>query len=170
MADESSWLTIGQAAKKLGVTHQAIRGRIGRGTLQSRRNNRGMIVVLVDESALSTSKPTVEHVERPAAEHVEATRPGEPVSDRFLAYLEQQVEDLKTELAETREAADLRLERALAARDRLWQERVDAAEVRAERAQEQALSALNDAADAAERITKSLIEAASKPLWRRLFG
>lgn len=59
MADETVWLTIPVAAKRLGVTPQAIRNRINRGTLETQKNNRGQILVRVAPTVPSTVPATV---------------------------------------------------------------------------------------------------------------
>ena len=175
MTDE--WLGITAAAKRLGVTRQAIQHRVSRGTIEHRQDNRGNPLVRITPGLLAVAQATAsagQPATAPAtADHVAQVIAATPqANDSALAY----------------QAADRRVDQLLAAKDAeierlhrghreevqrvisIMQERVDSAEVRAERAEKLALDALTQAADTAERITKSLIEAASKPLWRRIFG
>jgi excisionase family DNA binding protein len=47
--DERRWLTVRETATYLGVTERAVRARIGRGRIRTRRQGRS---VLVDREAL----------------------------------------------------------------------------------------------------------------------
>lgn len=45
MGDGDEWITLGEAAKRLGVTRAAVYGRASRGTLQTKaRGNRGLLI------------------------------------------------------------------------------------------------------------------------------
>ena len=164
MADDGLWLHINEAARRLGVTPQAIRGRVNRGTVQSRRSNSGSLLVLMSgtppqESATAPIETLHSNFNSNSNSEPQT---GRVDADRADQLLKQLISSYKDQIA----ASERRRESECA----ILQERVDAAEIRAERAEKLALDALTQAADTAERITKSLIDAASKPLWRRLFG
>ncbi len=179
MADETvagnqqpAWLSVSGAAKRLGVSRQAIQNRIKRGTLETRRNNRGELVVLCPATggatlqtavAQQTVSATVAPDPPPAARQGVG---GEPDSQPASAY---------HQLIETLHGALERQERQhrdqLADRDRhhreaveFWKERCDSAECRAE----QATAALNDLVN---RIL-SVIPApqSAEPWWARWLG
>src|SRR5512135_530627 len=58
MDDETDWLTVPEAARRLGVTPTAIRNRIKRGTLASKpQGNRGVLVRLPSSVSKSFGKP-----------------------------------------------------------------------------------------------------------------
>ncbi len=160
----SGWVPIARAARAYGMTDQGVRNRIRRGTLEHRRDNHGRLEVLV--------KP--ERLDHQAQQFQPANQAAVGVSNLVMPVVETVPLALARELiaaADARTVAARRDADAEIARIRQdWRERVDAAEIRAERAEKLALDALTQAADTAERITKSLIEAAAKPLWRRFFG
>ncbi len=160
MADDGLWLHINEAARRLGVTPQAIRGRVNRGTVQSRRSNSGSLLVLM--SGTPPQESATAPIETLHSNFNSEPQTGRVDADRADQLLKQLISSYKDQIA----ASERRRESECA----ILQERVDAAEIRAERAEKLALDALTQAADTAERITKSLIDAASKPLWRRLFG
>jgi chromosome segregation ATPase len=72
MAEEPTWLTVIEAARRLGVTPQAVRARIKRGTLEKRLDNRGNVLVALSEER-----------EQPA------TTPPDSRDQEFLALREQ---------------------------------------------------------------------------------
>ena len=163
MNDDAEWLTVSDASRKIGITQQAIRNRVLRGTLDSRRNNRNQLVVRVGSSDIARTQPSIP-IEL-AVSQVTGCQPGIPVDsvspeiNAHIATLKERIADMKADHA--REI------------DRLCSmlvERADAAELRAERAEKIALDALTQAAETAERITASMIQAAERPLWRRIFG
>jgi len=50
MDDNGQWLSIADAARQLGVTRQAIQGKIKRGTIEHRQDNRGNPIVRIATS------------------------------------------------------------------------------------------------------------------------
>ena len=50
VAEEPTWLTVIEAARRLGVTPQAVRARIKRGSLEKRLDNRGNVLVAVADT------------------------------------------------------------------------------------------------------------------------
>jgi excisionase family DNA binding protein len=101
------WVTVTQAARRLGISERAIRKKVERGNLEARREADGNRVRLV--------------VRLPAEEHAEG-----PVEDPLLGVvrdLRGEVQDLRAELVRERNRAeDLRAERDAA--------RIEAAELR----------------------------------------
>ena len=166
------WLPVAKAAAELGITEQGVRNRISRKVIVFRKDNHNRLMVFVPNEAEPAKPPLrpLNHVSEQQASQLNT-------SDKFVELLQANA----TAAERRAEAAERRIETALAAAEQRHQaetsrlmgimtERVDAAECRAERAEKLALDALTQAADTAERITKSLIEAAGKPLWRRFFG
>jgi hypothetical protein len=98
----ASWLRPVEAAAALGVTPEAIRARIRRGTLETRPGNDGRLRVLVPltERAASTTPNGRDH-------NADATRPG---GDRARpgaaeAELVEELKELRAKLTEARERA-----------------------------------------------------------------
>ena len=148
MDAEIPWLSIPEAARRLGVTPQAIRKRLKRGTLQSRRNNRGQEIVQVPGVA-----------ECPAG----VANPQEPIQELSQPHGSQpsglvSLDDVRMLLGEQAERFERQHVAAMAALQEahreaigLLVERVDAAECRAEALMDQ-------------------ITAPAQPWWTRLFG
>ncbi len=184
MSDGTVWVSIAEAARRQGVTRTAIRNRIKRGTIKHRVNNQGNPLVEAPEergepfqrgTATGTSMEVPGHAPATVPETVPVTEPSglDRTERRHLAEIDRlqkshaaHIAALESQLNHERKTHHAEVSRLMAT----MQERVDAAEMRAERAEDQAITALTQAADAAERITKSLIEAVSKPVWRRLLS
>ena len=185
------WLSIPEAAQKLGVTPTAIRNRIKRGTLERRLGNTGRQLVEIpagtdDQNRNPLQGVTVTQTVTKCSETV--SKPVTNSDDRFVVHLERQISELNERYEAQLAAERTRAEHALIAErarhaaetERLiaqfatersfWTERADAAERRTERAEAIALDALTQAADTTERITNAMIEAAARPIWRRFFG
>ena len=147
------WLSIAIAAERLGVSTQAIRARIKRGTLEYRKNNRGKLTVRLvgnrrnDEPTALATLPT-EMVTSTVAKSVDAVIENPTSSDsRIETELRRQIERLQADICaqQTRHDAELtrvqtlhldlvgRLQAQAAAERSLWLERIDAADIRAER-------------------------------------
>lgn len=129
---QSNWLSISAAAKLLGVSRQAIQNRIKRGTLETRRNNRGEMVVQCPATPPATLQTAV------ARQTVTATIA--PISDSEPAEVSNETVPIGRHLAELerleklfREAAD-RTDRQHKEAIEFWRERSDSAECRAEQA------------------------------------
>jgi hypothetical protein len=94
--DEQPWLTIAEAARRLGVSRQAVSNRIKRGTLTTRTSNRGVLVrippALPDATVASTvdddfAQPLLEPLPQRVA-----------VLEQKLAGLKQRLEDRDVEV------------------------------------------------------------------------
>ena len=55
-----TWLPVAEAARVLGMTEQALRKRLARGTMESRKNNRGNLVVLVSSGGERQAQPRLD--------------------------------------------------------------------------------------------------------------
>ena len=185
------WLTLADAAAMLNTTSEAVRKRAKRQSLQSSRDNRGRLLVWVDDG--------VDWVDTGGSEVPDSGVPvqsghGVPAvhlpSDDLVYELRQrmedrdrQVEQLRTDLSQQQARADAQTARQLAERDclhrdqierliaqaaaerGLWLERVDAAELRAERVEQR----LDQVLDQLLR-QPAPGRAEQAPWWRRWFG
>jgi hypothetical protein len=143
-------LTVPEAAEVLGVTVDAVRGRIRRGTLDSERES-GTVYVWID----------LGEVDRPGPSET-SRRPSDGRTDELLEALRGQVHDLREQLqAERQGHAEAR--RLLAAA----LERIPAIE------------APQEASEAAETVeeeaeprpsTGGAQEGVQRPWWRRVLG
>ena len=140
------WLIIPEAAKRLGVTPQAIRKRIKRGTMQALRNNRGQEIVQIPVAVDGSQEP--EEPPEPAGQLAETVRPQpRPTTvrtvatdrdreiDRLQAAHAAHVATLERQLAAITAQSEREIERLcgqFAAERSFWTERSDAAEMRAE--------------------------------------
>ena len=61
-----SWLPVAEAARVLGLTEQALRKRIARGTMEARKNNRGSLVVLVSMAGEVWAQPSIPAQDKPS--------------------------------------------------------------------------------------------------------
>ena len=52
--DNSEWMPVAQAARRLGVTRQAIQNRIKRGRIEHRQDNRGNPMVRIGATSLDS--------------------------------------------------------------------------------------------------------------------
>ena len=131
MDETASWLTIPAAARLLGVTPQAIRKRLKRGTLNSRRNNRGQELVLVPGAPVRTPEPEPEPPEPwirdptsearqtpqdagemiPAAIHREMIAVIQAAHSATVAELQGQVDQLRSDRIEERRRHEGEIER-----------------------------------------------------------
>ena len=126
MDDNGQWLSVADAARKLGVTRQAIQGRIKRNTIEHRQDNRGNPIVrmvepiaaavpqaIVDNAAAMALPPeprqkaisTPETV--PLSAHRETIDALQRASSEALAAVQTQHRELVEQIC-----ADHRLERA----------------------------------------------------------
>lgn len=103
---ERERLTTDQAAGRLGISVDAVRGRIKRGTLEHEREGNKVYVLLdtsqsatsPDESTTNRDQSTDQSTDQPGDQR-EATRP-----DELVEVLAGQVEHLREQLSEEREA------------------------------------------------------------------
>jgi hypothetical protein len=173
MYSEPVWLSIADAARLLGVTPQAIRKRLKRGTINSRIGNRGQVMVEVANHREPTQEPRQPRTQEPVANPVALVVPWAE-HQRIIA--EQQARhdaDVARRLAE-RDTLHLdtlgRLQAQAAAERSLWLERIDAAEIRAERV-EQRLDQVLDHLLTERRSVLTQDETGDRePWWRRWFG
>ena len=89
--DEQPWLTVSEAARRLGVSRQAVAHRIKRGTLETKKSNRGVLVRIPAAPPDVTVAATVDDI---LAQPVP-----EPLRQR-VAVLEQELSGLKQRLAD----------------------------------------------------------------------
>jgi hypothetical protein len=128
MTEEATWLTLTEAAERLGVRRELLRSRARRGLIPSRRNNRGEMLVQIQPgqdqamTGLATMPPAgpmtgvTGLIARPAA-GLTAEETG------LIARLEDELAEVKAELADRREAQAKAEERALVLREALDFER-----------------------------------------------
>ncbi len=89
---EGVWLPIPDAARRLRVTPQAIRGRIGRGTLEAREERRGNRARTLVRLPANVPEPAAEAVSEGAPEPI-------PERDDMVAGLREHVVRLEEQLA-----------------------------------------------------------------------
>ena len=114
MSDERQALTLNEAARVTGLSAEALRARLRRGTLQGFRGNDGRLRVYIEPADRAAGHPaTAERPGgRPAARPVE--RPGEltelhtraAVAEALAAELRQRLEELRRDLAEVKVERD----------------------------------------------------------------
>ena len=125
MAASDDWVTVSEAARRLGVTRAAVYNRIRRGTLQTVTDNHGKHLVMVTVTDTETvSVDTLRKVPSETYRKVSTetvTEPHQPAGGEAESI----------SLAMHRETLE-RMERAHSASVALLVERVDAAECRAE--------------------------------------
>ena len=89
--DEQPWLTVSEAARRLGVSRQAVAHRIKRGTLTTKSSNRGILVRIPAASPDATVAAIVDDkLAQPLPEPLQ----------QQVAVLKQELADLKQRLAE----------------------------------------------------------------------
>lgn len=97
-------MTIPDAARALGLTSEAVRGRVKRGTLPSERADDGTVYVLVEGDQVATDHQPTADPPRDQSELVDELR------DR-IESLERQLEDANTRDRENRRLLAAALER-----------------------------------------------------------
>jgi hypothetical protein len=142
--DEPPWLTVPEAARRLGVTRQAISHRIRRGTLKTKPGNRGLLVQVPSGVAEATVAPIVDN--GIAQRLSESTRLLSVELDRAHERVRRAEEKLDKAQAD-HVAAVARAERA--------EGRLEQAEREAERHRQEA-----------DRL-RAEVEQARRPWWRR---
>ena len=148
-------MTLGEAARALQVSRSAIYGRIGRGTLQMRRNgNRGTLVFL------TSSMTSADHH---GDDHPDSHR--DVARDVTVTALRAENIELREALA--RVTAEREAARAVALADVAAAKRVAEAEIAA-----QIAASLTKEAALRELVAelKALLAEARRPWWRRLLG
>ncbi len=137
MADNAEWLTVAAAAVKLGVSEQAIRHRIRRGTIERSRNNRGQTIV----RAVPADHPDQDKND-PGPVRVVGRLADNPVEQRTiqetsvpLSLARELIAAAEARAVAVRRDADAEISRLceqFRAERSFWTERADAAECRAE--------------------------------------
>ena len=166
---DSRGVDVQDAARILGLSTDAVRAKLRRGTLEGYRDNRGnWRVILPDRMRPDTdSQPTVE------PQDFDRTR--QDVKDALrdhLADIQNQLERTQQELAAERQQARQDRERSQAA---LETARLDiaAANRRADEAHEQTTAAATRADNAvrlADRLVSELEKERARSWWQRLVG
>lgn len=169
-----SQVSTAEAARIHGVTSQTIRRWITTGRLTGVRDNHGNIRVVLNIANDATHVASVANDVASVANSVASAATLPASSERTLADLladfHRRFEDQETRhavemahrLAERDALHREHLDRsnAQAATERaLWLERIDAAELRAERIEQRL-----------DQVLEELLADRSRPLWRRLFG
>ena len=152
-------LTVAEASEVLGVTVEAVRGRIKRGTLEHERDS-GTVYVLLDADQPPTGQQPADDQTRPD----DRTGIVGELRGR-IQYLERQVEEER----EARRRADTILAQLSAANAE------QARTIRAIEAPQEAPEAAETAEEAPDRTeprptTGGAQEGAQRPWWRRLIG
>jgi hypothetical protein len=98
-------LTVQEAASRLGVTVDAVRGRLKRGTLSSDRDEDGTVYVLLDHADQPDDQPSASH--RPADDQLRLVE----VLQEQITYHLQQLEEAHRANAEHRRLLAAALER-----------------------------------------------------------
>jgi hypothetical protein len=157
--DTGRWVTLGEAARALQVSRSAIYGRIGRGTLQMRRNgNRGTLVFLTS-SMTSADRHGDEHPDSHGERHRDV--------DRDVTVTALRAENIELREALARVTAEREAARAVALADVAAAKRVAEAEIAA-----QIAASLTKEAVLRELVTelKAMLDEARRPWWQRLLG
>ena len=179
MEPTTKWLSVAEAAQALGVTQQAIRNRITRGSLDNKRNNRGQIVVLVgmtnppqNPTAQPDNTQAEQHpkpvlfgtVERPIPEETTARPDGDLAGERLQAAHAAHIASLEKQIA----AAATQYEREIARLQTSHQGELE----RLEAAHRREVDALKNSMESTmARFTRLMVASRDRPtFWRRLFG
>ena len=147
-------LTVAEASEVLGVTVEAVRGRIKRGTLEHERDS-GTVYVLLDANQPPTGQQPADDQTRPDDREGIV---GE-LRDR-IQYLERQVEEER----EARRRADTLLAQLM--------QRIPELEAPSSEAERESPETAPEASDMAEPrpATGEAQEGVQRPWWRRVFG
>jgi len=167
--DDGTWVTVSEAARRLGITRAAVRKRIARGTVVFMSDNHGRPLVRVTGTVHTGTVPTV---------HTGTVRSDSAVPDGTARTVPcgttHKVPGAgdavpmvpATMIADAIARADAESARRLAERDAqhreamaMMMERVDAAELRAERVEQRL-----------DQVLDRLLERQDRPWWSRWFG
>jgi len=155
--DDGEWISVSEAARRLGVTRQTIQYRIKKGQVEFRHDNRGNPTILfaAETKHSAQSSPSAESADICA----DASAPRSP----SLVSLDD-VRNLLSEQAE-------RLQKAHHEAMSLMIERVDAAEIRSERVEQRLDQVLDQLlADRRQPVANQVEQGDRLPWWRRWFG
>lgn len=169
MGDGDEWITLGEAAKRLGVTRAAVYGRVKRGTLQTKaRGNRGLLV---------SWPPPNDPLPSPQRHgdgkgDVTATVAGDVTHDvALVAELRSRLEAMTVEREALLEAGDHLVDQLAEARERAARVEGELKGLR-QASHSEALvlrEALVDLSSRLDRATDELRDL-RRPWWRRLIG
>jgi hypothetical protein len=157
--DDRERLSVAQAAARLGLSTDAVRGRLNRGTLEGRKEADGWVVYLPPPPTVDQPSATVGRASPDRAEAIEALIAGQREE---IAFLRAQLDHSRRELAAERERFDVIHRTALARLEALTE---GAARADAPVAAPEAPHAA-PAADPRPDPSQS----ARRPWWRWLFG
>ncbi len=144
--DSLDRVTVAEAANRLGLTQDAVRKRVARGTIRHDKDQDGRIYVYVSPSDTS-SKTDQDNVQ------------DEPERDRYIASLEDQISFLRREL-ERKDAILLRMA-----------ERIPELEpVQEPQNQAESAGSRSDRVETPEEPSKAQKPTERPPWWRRVFG
>ncbi|MEI8395368.1 MAG: hypothetical protein WCF85_11575 [Rhodospirillaceae bacterium] len=155
------WLPLTEAAVRLGLSTNALKMRVKRGTVLASRDNRGKVMVSVGSVATPTD-PLGRDPEKPTPPTLESTRPT-PLENELVTELRAQIERLRDDLSRERAAHSSAMEAALDRAERQHKAEID----RLAQAHKSAVTALMD------RVGRMLIAqrpAPRAPWWSVLFG
>ena len=168
MTADETWLTVHDAAHRTGISVLAMRARINRRTVRSRKDNRGRVWVCLTAGPMHTSSHNDDMRTVTGHSALVHTSPETEPSD--LAAALHSISELRVLLERQEHRADAaraaierRADAEIARLTSIWQERCDAAECRAE----QATAALTDLVN---RILTTIPAPQPAPLWRTLLG
>ncbi len=139
-------LPVPEAAKRLGISEGALRQRINRGTIEHEKDGQGRVYVFVQDT----------HTEQHAEQYSDPSM--------VVEILREQVEHLRRELAEEREA-NRENRRLLAAA----LERIPELEPASE-ARESSENVGEGSGSTQQQAREEPQETSSRPWWRRMFG
>ncbi len=156
--DDSEWTNVSEAARRLGISRTAIRGRIERNTVEHRLDNQGRPTVRVPLAKGGTLSHGPHGGGRQGPD---GTPPHGPDGPSHPAGAERLVslDDLRALLGEQ----SARLERQHAAA-------MAAALSAVERSHRAALEMMTERVDRAELIVERLLDDRRRPFWSRWFG
>jgi hypothetical protein len=162
MIDERTdeWVSVPVAASRLGISESAVRSRVGRRTLRSRKDNHGTLLVRIDEvsakhrafvgeASVGIPEPLQTRQDTPETVPLSAHR---EIVQALQAALERQEVAFRDQIARERAQHRETVE--------MWREWSDMAEIRAEQA--------NDMVRAlTEKIMAQPAVPAARPWWAR---
>ena len=171
-------MTVSAAARKLGVTRQALQKKMRRGSIETRHDNRGNPMIRVAAPATGVQmEPATQVASAPCIPGAPATMVAAPAT-RTAARARPTIHDAPDMMPVTAHREEIerlqaahsaaltihldligRLQAQAAVERSLWIERVDAAELRAERVEQRL-----------DQVLDVLLDNQRRPWWSRLFG
>ena len=181
---DHDWVTVSEAATRLGMTKDGVRKRIERGKITATRDNTGQLRVSLSSSTLSTVVRPVVMSQTPLSA---VPMPQNPGDDKMIPAVVLEVVERERERERADHARQLadrdnlhlghieRLMAQAAAERSLFLERVDAAELRAEAAEARAAAVDEKLHQIFSRLLERPLSAGSgaepaRPWWARWFG